>query len=212
MQNILKSLLLSSFLFLSACGGSSSEEQLPIVGNSINVVAIGDSTISSLYYDTNKLKDNLPPGSSVTTYGSPGQCAIEGQQNNLNIIANSPTGSVIIFLSGINDARRCDITVEQFRLLVIDLHNASCSAGSKFVVITPNPTYTGAENEILTQYAIMERQLGYNLADLRDWIENPSISKTFDYGVQVAVDGTHMTPIIYEWLSPKLANVIMKAK
>lgn len=208
----LYTLILVLSAIISGCGGDSAPEILQTSETPVNVVGIGDSTISVIYYDTNKLRVNLPVGSAFTTYGAPGQCAIEGQQNNLNIIANTPKNSVIIFLSGINDARRCGTSVEQFKLLVIDLHNAAYANGSKFVVITPNPTYTGAENELLTQYANAERSLGYNLADLRDWIENPNIPKPFDYGVQVASDGTHMTPIIYDWLSPKLASVIKLAK
>jgi len=208
----MKLILSLSILTLVACGSSSPEQ--PMVSTTPeNVVAIGDSTISAIYFDTNKLRVNLPVGSSVTTYGAPGQCTIEGQQNNLNIISNTPKGSVIIFLSGINDARRCGTSVEQFKSLVTGLHDAAYANGSKFVVITPNPTIVpGNENEILTQYANAERSLGYNLADLRLWIESTSIPKPFDYGAQVAYDGTHMTPIIYDWLSPKLADVIMSSK
>ena len=204
-----KIILLLSIFILFGCSGSS--DDLPAEEPPINVVAIGDSTISTFFYDTNKLKINLPALSTVTTYGSPGQCAIDGQLHNLNIITSTPKGSVVIFLSGINDARRCGTSVDKFKSLVIDLHNATVSSGSKFVIITPNPTFS-FENHILTQYANAERSLNYNLADLRSWIEDPTMIKPFNYAHEVRVDGTHMTPIIYDWLSPKLAQVIKHAK
>lgn len=204
--------IIATFLsmVLAACSDSNSE--ISNQQKSLNIVALGDSTINANNYDMNKLRVNLPIGSTIQQYGISGQCAIEGQQNNIKIIENSPKASVVIFLYGINDARRCGTSVAQFKTLVLALNEATKLIGGKFVVITPNPTFRGNENAILTQYAEMERGLDLNIADLRSWIEDPSVSKPFDYAYEVRIDGTHMSPIIYDWLSPKLAQVIVNAK
>lgn len=198
-------LLLSLFCVLTACKGRG-ESSAPALKPQV-VFLYGDSTMQNLGED--RLRAHLPQGSQVTNRGMPGQCAIEAVDAFVAEMPRLPFGATVVGLWGINDARRCGTSVDVFISTIQRMHDAVEGSGKRFVLMTPTPTYAEPENSLLKQYAERERRLGYRLADFRTWIEAPAIFKNFNFGDEVAVDGTHPTPKIYDWMAPKLAAVIL---
>lgn len=167
----------------------------------------GDSTMQNM--GEARLKSLLPAGSQVSNRGQAGQCATEAVDDFVTEMPKLPAGATVVGLWGINDARRCGTSLEVFISIIKRMHAAVESSGKRFVLMTPSPTYAEPENSLLKQYAEQERRLGYRLADFRLWIEDPAVYKNYNFGDEVAVDGTHPTPKIYDWLAPKLAGVIV---
>lgn len=167
----------------------------------------GDSTMQNMGED--RLRTLLPKGSQVSNRGQAGQCATEAVEAFVAEVPRLPAGATVVGLWGINDARRCGTSLEAFIATIQRMHAAVEGSGKRFVLMTPSPTYAEPENSLLKQYAERERRLGYRLADFRMWIEDPAIVKNFNFGDEVAVDGTHPTPKIYDWMAPKLAAVIV---
>lgn len=171
------------------------------------VFLYGDSTMQNMGED--RLRTLLPKGSQVSNRGQAGQCATEAVEAFVAEVPRLPAGATVVGLWGINDARRCGTSLDAFISTIQRMHAAVEGSGKRFVLMTPSPTYAEPENSLLKQYAERERRLGYRLADFRMWIEDPAIYKNFNFGDEVAVDGTHPTPRIYDWMAPKLAAVIL---
>lgn len=193
---------------LTACKARVEAAPPPAAPSKPQIVFLyGDSTMQNM--GEARLKAQLPPGSQVSNRGQAGQCATEAVDAFVADMPKLPTGSTVVGLWGINDARRCGTTLAVFIATIQRMQVAVVSNGKRFILMTPSPTYAEPENTLLKQYAEQERRLGYRLADFRLWIEDPAVYKNYNFGDEVAVDGTHPTPKIYDWLAPKLAGVIV---
>jgi lysophospholipase L1-like esterase len=201
-------LLAGLFCTLTACKVQVEAAAPPAAKFKPQIVFLyGDSTMQNM--GEARLKAQLPPGSQVSNRGQAGQCATEAVDAFVAAMPSLPAGATVVGLWGINDARRCGTPLAAFIAIISRMQTAVASSGKRFILMTPSPTYAEPENTLLKQYAEQERRLGYRLADFRLWIEDPAVVKNFNFGDEVAVDGTHPTPKIYDWLAPKLAGVIV---
>lgn len=191
-------------LFLAACGsgGESIETKSNLTPLFISIA--GDST--AYKFPVSMLQSKLPVGSVVNNYGIGGLCTSEGYHFAHKIINETPKGGVILYFSGINDARRCGTSTVDFISLIDGMVKDANSQGKRFLPVTPNPTFS-FENNMVDGYAIAERA-AFDVFDLRLLLQTTALP--FDYPYELHVDGTHMTPIIYEWMSSKIVEKLVK--
>ena len=204
-MNILKLMIcILMALILTACSGSSESTASTVP---LKISLLGDSIAKRFSSDILQSQPSLPQGSVVENLGRPGLCTIEGYDWTTRLIQSMPRGWIGIYFSGINDARRCGTSVDNFASMIKGLSDTARSDGKRFIVVTPNPTFASPENELLSLYANAERKTGVEIFDLRLLLETTVLP--FDYGKELAYDGTHLTPTIYNWMAPLLIQKIL---